>query len=84
MDIHCLRVTYATLLAEQNIPPKLAMKLMQHSSIGMTFERYAKVRPEQEREAVAGLRLLPREGDADAQAAAIDLSARMILPGKTT
>lgn len=51
---HTLRHTYATRLAENGVPAKIAQELMGHSTITLTLDIYTHVLPEQKR-AVAGL-----------------------------
>lgn len=51
---HTLRHTYATRLAENGVPVKVAQELMGHSMIILTLDIYTYVLPEQKR-AVAGL-----------------------------
>lgn len=45
-DFHALRHTFITNLAEGGIHPKVAQELARHSSIGLTMDRYTKVRKE--------------------------------------
>ena len=44
IDLHCLRGTYATMLAELGVPERVAMDLMRHSDVRLTFQTYAQVR----------------------------------------
>ena len=39
-DFHSLRHTLATNLARQNVPPRIAMKIMRHSDIRLTMNCY--------------------------------------------
>jgi len=40
LDIHCLRHTFATLLARNGVSPSVAQKLMRHSDIRLTMNTY--------------------------------------------
>ena len=40
MDVHCLRHTFATLLARNGVSPSVAQKLMRHSDIRLTMNTY--------------------------------------------
>jgi len=40
VDVHCLRHTFATLLARNGISPSVAQKLMRHSDIRLTMNTY--------------------------------------------
>ena len=40
LDIHCLRHTFATLLARNRVSPATAQKLMRHSDIRLTMNIY--------------------------------------------
>ena len=40
LDIHCLRHTFATLLARNGTSPAVAQKLMRHSDIRLTMNLY--------------------------------------------
>ncbi|NOX54532.1 MAG: site-specific integrase [Planctomycetes bacterium] len=40
VDVHCLRHTYATLLARNGVSPSVAQKLMRHSDIRLTMNTY--------------------------------------------
>ena len=72
VDLHSLRVSFASLLAENNVAPKVAQQLMQHSSVELTLGLYAKVRKGADRAAVDGLRIVSRgkEGTKKSQSAA--------------
>jgi integrase len=38
--VHCLRHTFATLLARNGVSPSIAQKLMRHSDIRLTMNTY--------------------------------------------
>ena len=40
VDVHCLRHTFATLLARNGVSPSVAQKLMRHSDIRLTMNTY--------------------------------------------
>lgn len=40
LDVHCLRHTFATLLARSGVSPGIAQKLMRHSDIRLTMNTY--------------------------------------------
>ncbi len=40
LDVHCLRHTFATLLARSGVSPSVAQKLMRHSDIRLTMNIY--------------------------------------------
>ena len=40
VDVHCLRHTFATLLARNGVSPSIAQKLMRHSDIRLTMNTY--------------------------------------------
>ena len=40
VDVHCLRHTFATLLARNGVSPSVAQKLMRHSDIRLTINTY--------------------------------------------
>jgi integrase len=40
VDVHCLRHTFATLLARKGVTPSVAQKLMRHSDIRLTMNTY--------------------------------------------
>jgi integrase len=40
VDVHCLRHTFATLLARNGVLPGVAQKLMRHSDIRLTMNTY--------------------------------------------
>jgi len=40
LDVHCLRHTFATLLARNGVSPSVAQKLMRHSDIRLTMNTY--------------------------------------------
>jgi integrase len=40
VDVHCLRHTFATLLARSGVSPGVAQKLMRHSDIRLTMNTY--------------------------------------------
>ncbi len=40
LDVHCLRHTFATLLARNSVSPSIAQKLMRHSDIRLTMNTY--------------------------------------------
>jgi len=40
VDVHCLRHTFATLLARNGVSPSVAQKLMRHSDIRLTMSTY--------------------------------------------
>ena len=48
---HDLRHTYATLLLEQNIHPKIMSELLGHSTIALTMDTYSHVMPGMQQEA---------------------------------
>ena len=43
LDIHCLRHTFATLLARNGVSPATAQKLMRHSDIRLTMNLYTQL-----------------------------------------
>lgn len=55
VDIHSLRYSFATSLALRNVSPRLAQRLMRHSSIEMTIGIYTDVGAFDERAAVDSL-----------------------------
>ena len=40
VDVHCLRHTFATLLARNGVSPSVAQRLMRHSDIRLTMNTY--------------------------------------------
>jgi len=57
-DFHSLRNTYVSFLAASNLPPKLVQQLARHSTPSLTFNTYARVSIENERNAVNALPVL--------------------------
>lgn len=55
LDIHCLRHTFATLLARRGVSPTVAQKLMRHSDIRLTMSVYTHLELSDTAEAVAAL-----------------------------
>lgn len=55
IDFHSLRTSYISFLANSSAPMKVTQKLARHSTPTLTMNIYAKVFPEQERAALAGL-----------------------------
>ena len=55
LDIHCLRHTFATLLARRGVSPTVAQKLMRHSDIRLTMSVYTHLELADTAEAVAAL-----------------------------
>jgi len=71
LDLHSLRSFAPTELARQGVPPQVVMKLMRHSSIGLTMKYYTFLRVDDLRGGLAALPPLPNAAEAqrDAQAA---------------
>jgi integrase len=55
VDVHSLRRTFATELIVQGADPKSVQELLGHRTLAMTMKLYAKVRPQNKRQAVAKL-----------------------------
>ena len=55
MDVHSLRRTFATDLIVNGADPKTVQELLGHKTLAMTMKLYAKVRPQNKRQAVARL-----------------------------
>ena len=55
VDVHSLRRTFATELITQGSDPKSVQELLGHRTLTMTMKLYAKVRPQNKRQAVARL-----------------------------
>jgi integrase len=55
VDVHSLRRTFATELIVQGADPKSVQELLGHKTLAMTMKLYAKVRPQNKRQAVAKL-----------------------------
>jgi Phage integrase family len=54
-DVHSLRRTFATELIVNGADPKSVQDLLGHKTLTMTMKLYAKVRPQNKRQAVAKL-----------------------------
>lgn len=52
ISMHSLRHTYATRAIEREINPKIVQKLLGHSTLQMTMDRYVHVSPESMHEAI--------------------------------
>ena len=52
ISMHSLRHTYATRAVERNVNPKVLQKLLGHSSIQMTMDRYVHVSEDSMHEAI--------------------------------
>jgi integrase len=55
VDVHSLRRTFATELIVNGADPKSVQELLGHKTLAMTMKLYAKVRPQNKRQAVARL-----------------------------
>ena len=55
VDVHCLRHTFATLLARNGVSPGIAQKLMRHSDIRLTMNTYTHLELADTADAVAAL-----------------------------
>jgi integrase len=55
VDLHSLRMTFATDLIEQNVDPKTVQELLGHKTLEMTMKIYAKVRPQGRRQGIGKL-----------------------------
>ena len=55
VDVHCLRHTFATLLARNGVSPSVAQKLMRHSDIRLTMNTYTHLDLADTADAVAAL-----------------------------
>ncbi|NOX54529.1 MAG: site-specific integrase [Planctomycetes bacterium] len=55
VDVHCLRHTFATLLARNGVSPSVAQKLMRHSDIRLTMNTYTHLHLADTANAVAAL-----------------------------
>jgi integrase len=55
VDVHSLRRTFATDLIVNGTDPKTVQELLGHKTLAMTMKLYAKVRPQNKRQAVARL-----------------------------
>jgi integrase len=55
VDVHSLRRTFATDLIVNGTDPKSVQELLGHKTLAMTMKLYAKVRPQNKRQAVARL-----------------------------
>jgi len=55
VDVHCLRHTFATLLARNGVSPSVAQKLMRHSDIRLTMNTYTHLELADTADAVAAL-----------------------------
>ena len=55
LDVHCLRHTFATLLARNGVSPGVAQKLMRHSDIRLTMNTYTHLELTDTASAVAAL-----------------------------
>ena len=55
VDFHALRTTFCTMLARAGVAPKVAQRLARHATFAMTFDVYAKLGADDEREALAVL-----------------------------
>jgi integrase len=55
VDVHSLRRTFATELIVNGADPKSVQELLGHKTLAMTMRLYAKVRPQNKRQAVARL-----------------------------
>jgi integrase len=55
VDVHSLRRTFATELIVNGADPKSVQELLGHKTLTMTMKLYAKVRPQNKRQAVAKL-----------------------------
>jgi integrase len=55
VDVHSLRRTFATELIVNGADPKTVQELLGHKTLTMTMKLYAKVRPQNKRQAVAKL-----------------------------
>src|SRR5262249_33215235 len=55
VDVHSLRRTFATELIVNGADPKSVQELLGHKTLAMTMKLYAKVRPQNKRQAVAKL-----------------------------
>ncbi len=55
VDVHCLRHTFATLLARNGVSPGVAQKLMRHSDIRLTMNTYTHLDLADTADAVASL-----------------------------
>jgi integrase len=55
VDVHSLRRTFATELIVNGADPKSVQELLGHRTLTMTMKLYAKVRPQNKRQAVAKL-----------------------------
>ena len=52
VDFHALRHSFGSMLAASSVHPKTAQKLMRHSTISLTMDRYSHVYREQEAAAI--------------------------------
>jgi integrase len=55
VDVHSLRRTFATELIVNGADPKSVQELLGHKTLAMTMKQYAKVRPQNKRQAVGKL-----------------------------
>jgi integrase len=55
VDVHSLRRTFATEMIVNGVDPKSVQELLGHKTLAMTMKLYAKVRPQNKRQAVARL-----------------------------
>jgi len=55
VDVHSLRRTFATELIVNGADPKSVQELLGHKTLVMTMKLYAKVKPQNKRQAVAKL-----------------------------
>lgn len=55
VDFHSLRVTFVTRLARMGVAPSLVQQLARHSTIDLTMNVYAKMTPDEQRQAVESL-----------------------------
>jgi len=56
IKFHGLRHTFATILLESGIHPKIVQEMLGHSSIGITLDTYSHVVPTMQKEAVQAMR----------------------------
>ncbi len=65
IDIHCLRHTFATMLSQAGVAPRMAQELLRHSDIRLTMNTYTHLQLVDTAEAVE---CLPRVGRPDGRA----------------
>ncbi len=71
-DVHALRHTYGTMLAEAGVMPQVAMDLMRHTEMRLTMKNYNHLRAYNLAEAVERLPLPAADGRTAAQATGTD------------